>query len=86
LAIHQGKLFHAIGEYGNLIFSKVAASILLNQSNVDTKNKKERALPRRFMIDLRLVGRNLTRSPPLSRVKFNRKKPYNGHFLFLDVY
>jgi hypothetical protein len=54
LAIHQGKLFHAMGEYGNLIFSSVAASLLLNQSNVDVKSKKEIALPRRFMVDLQL--------------------------------
>jgi hypothetical protein len=53
LAIHQGKLFHAIGEYGNLIFSKLAASLLLNPSNVDAKKNIKIALPRRFMVDLR---------------------------------
>jgi len=56
LAIHQGKLFHAIGEYGNLIFSNVAASVLLNQSNVDTKNKTGIALQRRFIVDLRWLA------------------------------
>jgi hypothetical protein len=54
LAIHQGKLFHAMGEYGNLIFSSVAASLLLNQTNVDAKTKIEIALPRQFIVDLRL--------------------------------
>src|SRR5207247_9329195 len=82
LVIHQGKLIHAMGEYGNLISSKVAASTLLNPSNVDTKSKKEIALPRQFMVDLRLDGRNLTRSTALSRVKLNSEKPYNGFTLY----
>lgn len=43
-----------MGEYGNLIFSSVAASLLLNQTNVDAKTKIEIALPRQFIVDLRL--------------------------------
>jgi hypothetical protein len=46
LAIHQGKLFQAMGEYGNLIFSVVAASALLNQSNTAASNNIEIVLTR----------------------------------------
>jgi hypothetical protein len=50
LAIHHGKLFHAIGEYGNLIFSGAAASTPDSPSNADIKNNKQIGEPRRVMV------------------------------------
>jgi hypothetical protein len=88
LAIHQGKLFHAMGEYGNLIFSSVAASLLLNQSNVDAKTKIEIALPRRSMVDLRLNDwPELNAFDGVVKGKIQQRKTLQWlHSLFFEVY
>jgi hypothetical protein len=88
LAIHQGKLFHAMGEYGNLIFSRVAASLLLNQSNVDAKSKIEIALPRHFMVDLRLKDwPELNAFDDVVKGKIQQRKNLQWlHTLFFEVY
>jgi hypothetical protein len=88
LAIHQGKLFHAIGEYGNLIFSKLAASLLLNPSNVDTKKKIKIALPQRFIVDLRFNDwPELNAFDGDVKAKIQQRKTLQWlHSLFFEVY